>query len=725
LTKARVYITGTGLITPVARGVLETKTSIMNGIRGIGPVTLFPVPRDRSLPVGEIHESFEADGPPRTHQLALIAAKEALADSVDPPDAIVIGGTTGGMALTETYLKKGDTNRELFKYHSTGSVAEYLALKLKCKGPVITVSTACSSGTAAIKIALEMLREGKTKNVLAGGADSLCRLTYYGFNALQLIDPAGARPLDRDRRGMTVSEGAGMLLLESKEQTPDNAMAEILGAGLSCDAYHPSTPDPAGTGALAAMRAAIRDSSISPSDIDYINLHGTGTIDNDLSEARALDSLFDEDKPLLSSIKGAFGHSLAAAGAIEAVISAMGISGNFVPGNAGCSTPDPELHLNPVIEPIERDIQTVLSNSFGFGGNNASVVIGSPEETRAPISSQEPLLLTVVGCACITGAGKTRMTEKAVSEGQSCKGILSEREVSNDLSPKTARRLKRLSRLALSLAIAAHKDSGVSDNPNALFFGTGWGPLSETYDFLTKLYESEEHFSSPTDFIGSVHNAPAGQMAIQFRSTGPNITTTGGDYSFEQSLMTASLLTKVQDDLILVVGADESHEILSNLFDDSVSGDRTPADGGGAICLKLERTSSGLRLSPSFFEYSKNNPSIISSLIDGLGGPDGIKLKYGAVLAGIPGSHREKGEEQLSKFVAGSGFEGLVIDYRRLTGEFASASAVAAVLAVCFAREGKIPEVLCGRKSLYLNGKGILIIGLGKFVTAVEVITQN
>jgi len=169
--------------------------------------------------------------------------------------------------------------------------------------------------------------------------------------------------------------------------------------------------------------------------------------------------------------------------------------------------------------------------------------------------------------------------------------------------------------------------------------------------------------------------------------------------------------------------ADESHEILSNLFDDSVSGDRTPADGGGAICLKLERTSSGLRLSPSFFEYSKNNPSIISSLIDGLGGPDGIKLKYGAVLAGIPGSHREKGEEQLSKFVAGSGFEGPVIDYRRLTGEFASASAVAAVLAVCFAREGKIPEALCGRKSPHLNGKGILIIGLGKFVTAVEVIT--
>ncbi len=135
----------------------------MNGVRGIGPVTLFPVPRDRSLPVGEIHESFEMDGLPRTHQFALIAAEEAMADSKDAPDAIVIGGTTGGIALTEKHLKRGDTSRDLFKYHATGSVAEYLAAKLKCKGPVITVSTACSSGTAAIKIALEMLREGKAK----------------------------------------------------------------------------------------------------------------------------------------------------------------------------------------------------------------------------------------------------------------------------------------------------------------------------------------------------------------------------------------------------------------------------------------------------------------------------------------------------------------------------------------------------------------------------------
>jgi len=139
--------------------------------------------------------------------------------------------------------------------------------------------------------------------------------------------------------------------------------------------------------------------------------------------------------------------------------------------------------------------------------------------------------------------------------------------------------------------------------------------------------------------------------------------------------------------------------------------------------LRRADTSLGPRLSPSFFEYSKDNPSIILSLIDNLGGPDRIKSKYGALLAGIPGSHRDTGSNQLSQFISGSGFEGPVIDYRRLTGEFASASAVAAVLAVCFAREGKIPEALCGRKSSSLNGKGILIIGLGKFVTAVEVIT--
>jgi 3-oxoacyl-[acyl-carrier-protein] synthase-1/3-oxoacyl-[acyl-carrier-protein] synthase II len=519
-----------------------------------------------------------------------------------------------------------------------------------------------------------------------------------------------------------VSEGAAMLLLVASEDVPDNAIAEILGAGLSCDAYHPSGPHPEGAGALDAMKAAIRDAQISLTDIDYINLHGTGTIDNDLSEARALNTLFPDKKPLMSSIKGALGHSLGAAGAVETVVSALTISENLVPANTGCDIPDPELRLSPVMEPLEAaNVQTVLSNSFGFGGNNAAVVIGSPKKVRHSVRLKGPSCLAVLGSACLTGAGNMERSLARLSAGRSCKGMVPDSVISEGLSPRVIRRLKRLPRLTLSLATAAHADSGLSDTPSSIFFGTGWGALSETYDFLTKLFESDEQFTSPIDFIGSVHNAPAGQVAIQFGSLGPNITTTGGDYSFEQALMVASLMAKDIDDTMFVIGADESHKVLSGLFDRSIRAVETPSDGGGALCLGRAESSAGLKISPEFYENSGNNPSVISSLIVKLEGQERICERYGAILVGIPGGCRRAGEEQLREFLSLSGYEGPVIDYRRFTGEFASASAVAAVLALRFVDGGELPEGLCGGKTVYMNGKGIVLIGLGDFITAIEV----
>lgn len=724
MTGVRIFIVSMGIISPVGHGLLQTKNAIKEGRKGITPLSLFPTAQNEPLPVGEIQESFETGNIPRTHSLALIAAKEAMKGFNGVLDAVVMGVSTGGILTTEEHMKKGDLEPELFRFHSTGSVAEYIAGEYKCTGPVITVSTACSSGTVAIKAALEMLRTGKAKIVLAGGADSLCRLTYYGFNSLQLIDPEGARPFDRNRNGMSVSEGAAMLLLVSDEDVPGNAVAEVLGAGLSCDAYHPATPHPEGRGGAGAILAAVNDADISLSDIDYINLHGTGTFHNDLSEANALNSLFGDKKPLMSSVKGAFGHSLAAAGAIESVVSAISISENMIPANIGCDEPDPELNLNLAMNPHETRVETVLSNSFGFGGNNAAIVLGKPEKERQKAKLKKALHLSVVGCACITGAGDTDQTIDEILHGKGCKGMLATKEISRNFPPNAVRRLKRLPRMVLSLAVAAHENSELSGAPSAIFLGTGWGGLSETYDFLVNLYESNEQFASPTSFVGSVHNAPAGQVAIRFKATGPNITTTGGDYSFEQALMTASLLSDDidADDTIFVIGADESHEILSPLFDQSVLLDQTRSDGGGALCLKTGETSSGLKIYPVFFESADNNRKVMSSLIENLGETEIINEKYGLVFAGIPAAHRKAGEKQLDEFLSLSGFLNPVVDYRKLTGEFASASAVAAVLAVRFVQNGKIPVQLSGSEDYHLNGKGILLIGLGKSVTAIEVI---
>ena len=713
-----------GLITPAGKTVAETEHSVMHGHGGFRRISIFPTPRDDTFPAGEIRGLPDGNGLPRTHVLARIAAEEAMAGSEKPPGAIIMGTTTGGMSETENNLRKQNLSPESYRYHAAGSVADYLASILGCTGPVITISTACSSSAAAIKVAMEMLRQEKIDSVLTVGADSLCRLTYYGFKSLQLIDPTGAKPFDLNRKGMTVAEGAGAIFLQGTNRVPKNAIAEILGSGLSCDAYHPASPHPEGRGALEAMHAALMDAGISPMDVDYLNLHGTGTIDNDISESAAVIRLFKNAVPAHSSVKGVTGHSLAAAGVIESIISVMAVKSSMVPPNTGCTVPDPALGMNPVGEPVIKNIRTVLSNSFGFGGNNAAVVIGAVRKSVKDKNPTSDLFLAVTGRSLVSGAGFITDTLKAVLEGKDCKGILPEKELTRNLPAKKVRRMKRLSRIALSLGVEAWGNSGLEEKPGSLFFGTGWGSLSETFNFMNQLTVSNDKFASPTDFIGSVHNAPAGQIGIEFQATGPNITTTGGDYSFEQALMTASLLSRKTDKPILVIGADESHETLSPLFDRSTCEKAVRSDGGGAILLKRGTDHSGINISSIFLQKSSNDGSTIRTLISDLGGPGNINNRYSALFAGIPEYEYDKCNNQLHEFIKGSKFAGPVIDYRKITGQFASASAVAAVLAIAFTESGKIPESLCGKGRSDLDGKGILMVGLGPSVTGIEILNN-
>jgi 3-oxoacyl-[acyl-carrier-protein] synthase-1/3-oxoacyl-[acyl-carrier-protein] synthase II len=713
-----------GIISPLGANLSQTKAALKKGTSGIHPLTLFPDAQSAPLPVGEVSDSIETDTVPRAHQLALLAAQEAMTNAENSPEALVVGVTTGGILSTEEFLKKGETDPECYTHHSVGSVTEYLARELGCCGPIITVSTACSSGTVALKIAMELLNTGRVTNVLAGGADSLCRLTYYGFNSLQLIDPEGARPLDANRNGMSVSEGAAMLLLTAGEKPPSSTIARVLGAGLSCDAYHPAAPHPDGAGGTAAMRAALNEARLAEFEIDYINLHGTGTLQNDLSEARAIHSVFGENIPPLSSVKGAFGHSLAASGAIEAVIAALCLQDSFMPANTGCGTPDPQLNLDPVLIPTAANLSRVLSNSFGFGGNNAAIILGKADAESRELSPKKDTAMRVVGRACFTGAGDLVQTLATFGRAETCSGVLPNADISKNLSPNAVRRLKRLPRMALALAIASQNDTASAEMPEAIIFGTGWGPLSETNDFLENMVAGNEELTSPTNFVGSVHNSPAGQIAIHFGITGANITTVGGDYSFEQALLVAGILETNTDgdDTLFVIGADEYHDPLSALFDRSVLPDATLSDGGGALCLRKGDAVEGITINTVVYERVGGLEKTVARLIDRLGGAEAICSRYGMVMAGIPLACRKAGELQLAEFVKSSGFEGPVIDYRRLIGEYASASATAAVLAVEFVQEDEVPEaILDGNPQTGLSGKGVLVIGLGSYITAMAV----
>ncbi len=679
---------------------------------------LFPVIEPR-MPVGAVDTPDDPrDAAPRTHRLARSAANQALAGSSQPPDAIILGTTTGGILTTETLLERNITDPDAYRWHALGSVSDDLARRCECRGPVITVSTACASGAVAIALAMAMLRRGLAKRVLAGGADSLCRLTYFGFKSLQLIDPLGARPLDRERRGMSVAEGAAFLLLASEPPSP-NAV-QLLGAGLSCDAFHATTPQPEGQGAYAAMRSALSDAGLTPGDIDYINLHGTGTLDNDLAEARAVITLFGSQPPPLSSIKGATGHSLAAAGAIEAVVAALAVQNGVAPANVGLAQVDGQLQLAPLMAPLHKPMNTVLSNSFGFGGNNAALVIGRSRKPAQTLSASSLPPLTITAAACLTGAGRTQATWQAFASGQTCHGCLADQIVCEGLPPRATRRLKRLPKLALALATEACRQLSPEQMPKAISLGTAWGALSETHDFLQRLFESSQQFPSPTDFIGSVHNAPASQVAMMLGAKRANVTTSGGDLSFEQALLAADLLTDAAAGPILVMGVDEAQPVLSPLLDGSVHKAGCLTDGGGALLLQRGGAGSGPAIEV-LANGAAPQAEEIASFLRQLDFPAALDKCYGLILTGIPAEHRELAESQLRALLMESRFQGPVIDYRRRIGEFGAASAVAAALAVKILEHGSVPAALIGGPEQPLNGRGILLLGLGPRISVVRI----
>ena len=252
-----------------------------------------------------------------------------------------------------------------------------------------------------------------------------------------------------------------------------------------------------------------------------------------------------------------------------------------------------ELNFIPVPSPIQQPVHRVLSNTFGFGGNNAAIVISETENqtsgtcVRDAKGAQKPKMgpMSVLGYACVTGAGTTAESLDAFYKGESLAGTIADKTLTDLLSLKKVRRMKRFSRLMLALAVLAGKNTSPGISPASIIGGTGWGSLSETWDFLSRLFAGNEKSSSPIDFVGSVHNAALGHVAMELGAKGANITTTGGDASFEQALWTAGILGQKDHAPMMVMGGDEHHPDLSFRFDMSVVPEDTAADGGGALVV--------------------------------------------------------------------------------------------------------------------------------------------
>ncbi len=379
----RVVITGAGSINSLGAGYAAYAKGLREGRVAIGPVSLFSTSGYRSSLAAEVKELSAPAWVPRniarhasrSDLMALIAAREALDSAAWPGDfdelGVILGTTTGGMGRGERYIEQRRQGEaappSALRVTPTYSTASVVGQVFACGGPRLTISTACSSGANALGVASDWIRRGKTRAVLCGGVDTLCRMTFLGFNSLQAIDSQPCRPFDRRRAGLTLGEAAALFVLEDAENAARRGasiLAEFLGYGVSADAHHITQPRPDGAGAILAMRRALDASAVDPGEIDYVNAHGTGTPLNDRIETHAIKTVFGQHayEIPVSSTKSMIGHCLGAAGAAEALAGVVALREQFVPPTAGLEEPDPECDLD-YVPGASRSIQlrTILS----------------------------------------------------------------------------------------------------------------------------------------------------------------------------------------------------------------------------------------------------------------------------------------------------------------------------------------------------------------------------
>jgi 3-oxoacyl-(acyl-carrier-protein) synthase len=395
-----VYIAGLGVITAIGSSVNDTLKALENHQAGIGPITRLETVHRERLPVAEVKYSNEElgrytglnPGLSRTALLSSMAAKEAYEDAGMSEisglrTGFVSANTVGGMDKTEDFFSsflanpaRGGRLRNVL-HHECGSITEIVADQLGIRDLVTTISTACSSSANSIFFGARLIKHKKLDVVIAGGTDALTKFTINGFNTLQILDEQPCTPFDENRRGLNLGEGAGYVVLVSERVAKElrkECYCRLSGYSNANDAHHQTASSPDGTGSYLAMKNALKQTGLQPSEIDYINLHGTGTANNDISEGTAIQRLFDPKYPKMSSTKSFTGHTLGASGGIEAVFAALAIKHGIVYPNLRLTTKMAALPFTPEKNFLKKQrIQHVLSNSFGFGGNCSSLIFST------------------------------------------------------------------------------------------------------------------------------------------------------------------------------------------------------------------------------------------------------------------------------------------------------------------------------------------------------------
>ena len=563
-----IVITGEGIISAIGNDKATVLQSLLDGRSGIVEMKHLHSSH-HELPVGEVQLSNDEmkamlalpveEQTSRTSLMGMLAVKQALAEAQLPETApknrrvVLISGTTvGGMDITEQYYDSfatSDEHLDCLKKHDCGSSTEEIAAMFGIS-ECTTISTACSSAANALILGANLLKTGQADLVIAGGSEALTRFHLNGFNSLMILDHEPCRPFDAQRAGLNLGEGAAFVVMETEASARERGAdihAWLTGYGNACDAFHQTASSDNGEGAYRAMTEALEMAHLKPEDIDYVNAHGTGTPNNDLSESAALKRVFAEKMPLISSTKAFTGHTTSASGSIETVICLLAMQHHFVPANLRWEHQIPD-GITPTTGVKDVTLKHVVCNAFGFGGNDSSLILSAVpvagEESAAAISDDD-----------IRVAAKVEITsEEALSE------------IRNYVKPLEARRMGKIMKSSLLSSLKAMEQAGI-EKPDAIITATALGCLENSELLLNQLQEEGEVMLKPTYFMQSTHNTIGSCIAIFTKCHGYNVTYTHGKDSLEWALRDARMLLKSGKAKSVLVGLhDETTPLYRSLM---------------------------------------------------------------------------------------------------------------------------------------------------------------
>lgn len=576
-----VAITGYGIVSAIGNDAQEVLSSLKEGRSGVDRMQYLKSDHSE-LPVGEVKMSNaqmkqllgvgDDQIVSRTALMGALAARQAMLHShLDIKGrrvAFLSGTTVAGMDITEEHfnqMKTDDTAASLIRHHDCGTSTRESARLAGLDGALTsTISTACSSALNAIILGADMLKSGEADIVVAGGSEALSRFHLNGFNTLMILDKEQCRPFDSTRAGLNLGEGAAYVVMERGDEAKVRG-AEIhgwvAGYGNACDAFHQTASSDNGEGAYRSMTAALEMAGLKPSDIHYINAHGTGTPNNDVSESQALVRVFGNDMPPVSSTKSFTGHTTSASGSIETVVCLLAMKEGFVPASLGWKNQADGV-ITPSLGEEGVQLDNVLCNSFGFGGNDSSLVISKEKPTQALpkglLSTDKMQMFDTLGK--LENRGVKVAGESVIDNPEALK------DSRKWISPMEGRRMGKLLKAATMTSLEALQKAGV-DCPDAIVTATCWGMIDTSEQFLDDMCTNGEQLLKPTLFMQSTHNTISSAIAIRTGCHGCNVTYSHGRDSWEWAMRHARRLIETGEAMTVLVGVhDEASPLIGDMI---------------------------------------------------------------------------------------------------------------------------------------------------------------